>query len=135
LELVRHAAEEVPRPLFEWSITMGLVPADKTRTEQIVAEGKPAAALQHVVGAAEPAIYLFKDLGPHLKEPLVQRHLRDRCQGFNHTSRTLVLVQAAALPAPARALSLSFELRPPSVQELEEVARKAFKTIKDESFV
>src|SRR5215470_16885550 len=96
LELVRHAAEEVPRPLFEWSITTGLVPADKTRTEQIVAEGKPAAALQHVVGAAEPAIYLFKDLGPHLKEPLVQRHLRDVYQGFNHTPRTLVLVEAAA---------------------------------------
>jgi MoxR-like ATPase len=135
LELVRQVAEQVPRPLYEWSITTGLVPADKTHAEQIVAEGKPAAALQHVVGAAEPAIYLFKDLGPHLKEPLVLRHLRDAHLTFNHTPRTLVLVEAAALPAAARAMALSFELRPPSVQELEEVVRKTFKKIKDESFV
>src|SRR5690349_8610162 len=65
LELVRQVAAQVPRPLYEWSITSGLIPADKTHAEQIVAEGKPAAALQHVVGAVEPAIYLFKDLGPH----------------------------------------------------------------------
>jgi MoxR-like ATPase len=133
--LVRLVAEEMPRPLFEWSVTTGLAPADKTEKEQIVAEGKPAAALEHIVAAAEPAIYLFKDLGPHLKDPLVQRHLRDAYHAFNHTPRTLILVEAAPLPAPARSIALSFELRPPSMQELDEVVRKTFKKIKDESFV
>jgi ATP-dependent 26S proteasome regulatory subunit len=135
LELVRHVAEEMPRPLYEWSITTGLLSADKTQKEQIVAEGKAAAALQHIVAAAEPAIYLFKDLGPHLKDPLVQRHLRDVSHAFNHTPRTLVLVEAVALASPARSLTLSFELRPPSIEELDEVVRKTFKKIKDESFV
>src|SRR5215471_8529452 len=106
--LVRLAAEEMPRPLLEWSVTTGLVPADKIEKEQIVAEGKPAAALEHIVAAAEPAIYLFKDLGPHLKDPLVQRHLRDAYHAFNHTPRVLILVEAAPLPAPARSMTLSF---------------------------
>src|SRR5690242_10150037 len=46
--LVRLVAGEMPRPLFEWSITTGLVPADKTEKEQVVPEGKPAAALAHI---------------------------------------------------------------------------------------
>lgn len=133
--LVRQVAEQMPRPVLEWSITTGFVPADTAEKEQVVPAGKAPAALEHITAAAEPAIYLFKDLGPHLKDPLVQRHLRDVYQAFNHTPRTLVLVESSALPGPARSLTLSFELRPPSVEELDEVVRKTFKKIKDESFV
>jgi AAA+ superfamily predicted ATPase len=135
VELVRQAADDMQRPLFEWSISSGLKEHGTSQTELLAADDKAASALQCILAATKPAVYLFKDLGPHLKEPLVQRQLRDVCQTFGRNRSTLILAEAGPLPAAVRGFVYLFELRPPTVAELDEIVRRTFKRIKDESLV
>src|SRR5688572_25057585 len=76
VELVRRAADELFVPLFEWSITTGLARTRPAAAETGVKRGKPAPALDYVLdNKGERELYLFKDLGPHCGDPLVQRQL------------------------------------------------------------
>jgi len=64
-----------------------------------------AAALRYVKETAYPAIYLFKDVGPHCKDPQVVRAIRDLY--FSPSSRlwTLILIDAASDGKPPGTVS------------------------------
>ena len=72
------------------------------------------------------AIYLFKDLGPHCKDPQVVRSIRDLY--FSPDSRlwTLVLIDAVALPPEVRRLTVPFDVGWPDEEELMEIVRSTF---------
>ena len=75
-----------------------------------------------------PAIYLFKDIGPHCKDPQVVRSLRDLY--FSPDSRlwTLILIDAAGLPPDVRRLAVPFDVGWPDEEELMEIVRRRFRT-------
>jgi AAA+ superfamily predicted ATPase len=122
---VREAAQELGQPLLEWSVTAGLAPAPPAGCKVLVEPGKVAAALKYVKEAADAALYLFKDLGPHCKDPQIVRALRDLY--FSPDSRlwTLVLLDAVALPPDVRRLTVPLEVGWPDEEELLEIVRAA----------
>jgi hypothetical protein len=132
--LVRRTAEKLGKPLFEWSLTTGLVPTVPMADAALVPEGKPAAALQHVLAAEAPSIYLFHDLGAHCKEPLVARLLRDALAALPEKRSNLILADHQPLPDAVRRLLVNFELKAPTLDEIDAQTRQVFKSIKQQSF-
>ena len=95
---MREVAQATKLPLLEWSVTEGLVTTPPEGIQTLVKPAKIAEAIRHIRETAYPALYLFKDLGPHCKDPAVVRSLRDLY--FSPDSRlwTVFLADATALP-------------------------------------
>jgi AAA+ superfamily predicted ATPase len=131
--MVREAAEQMGVPLSEWSVTEGLLATGTSSSKPVIEPGKVVAALRHIKESTFPAIYLFKDLGPHCKDPQVVRALRDLY--FSPSSRmwTLVLVDAVALPSDVRRLTVPIDVGWPAEEELEEIVRATFQEVQRRS--
>jgi AAA+ superfamily predicted ATPase len=128
---VHEVARAVGLPVSVWSLTEGLQPSG---VEQVLVEaGKPAAALKYVKDSSQPAIYLFKDLGQHAKEPQILRYLRDLY--FSPVSRpwTVILLDAATPPIEMRRLSLPFEIGWPDEEEILSIIRKTYQEVQQRS--
>lgn len=123
--MVREAAQDLAMPLLIWSVTEGLVSCAPQASQTRVEPGKVAAALRYVTERiAEPAVYLFKDLGPHCKDPQTVRLIRDLYFSSNSRLWTLVLLDAVALPPEVRRLTVPFDVAWPDEEELMEIVRK-----------
>ena len=135
VDAVCAVAEQMQRPIVEWSVTEGLLRRSGSGCEKLVEPGKPAAALLAVRAATSPAIYVFKDLGAHCKDPQVARHLRDLYFTPDDRRWTLVLVDAVELPADVRRLTVPFRVGWPDEKELELVVRETFRQIKERNCI
>ncbi len=132
VEIAHCAAEDLSLLVFEWSVTTGLVQTRPTRAEMGIGAGKPTAALEHVLKNRYPnALYIFKDLGPHYRDPFLLRQLRDIAA---LERPTVLLVDADALAEPMRRLAMPLSLKLPESDELREVVRATFRAVKNQSF-
>jgi AAA+ superfamily predicted ATPase len=131
--IVREVAADSRLPLSEWSITEGLLPSPSGASRTLVEPGKAIAALQYVRQSTYPAIYLFKDLSPHCKDPQVVRSIRDLY--FSPDSRlwTLILVDSVPLPPEVRRLTVPLEIGWPDEDELLGIVRKTFEDVRSRS--
>jgi ATP-dependent 26S proteasome regulatory subunit len=131
--IVRDVARQMGLPVLEWSVTDGLLPMPVASSKALVEPGKVAAALRYVKETAYPAIYLFKDVGPHCKDPQVVRAIRDLY--FSPSSRlwTLILIDAASTPPEVRRLAVPFDVGWPEEDELEEIVRATFQDVQRRS--
>ena len=136
LKVVQEAARGIPRPAFCWSMSEGLRPlVPETKKDPLVKPGNAIKALQHVRGQSQSrTIYVFKDLGPHCKDALVHRTIRDLMAQFRESKSTLILIDALPLPDEIARFTLRFELGWPGAEELEDVVRKTYKRIRKESY-
>jgi AAA+ superfamily predicted ATPase len=130
--MVRETALELGLPLVEWSVTSGLLTTLPAALETLVEPGKAVKALQHVRDSGYAAIYLFKDLGPHCKDPQVTRAVRDLYFSPNSRLWTLILLDAAA-PAEVRRLTVPFDVGWPDEDELMEVVCRTFQEVQRRS--
>lgn len=131
VDLVRRAAEDMALPLFEWSVTTGLARIKPSSADTGVKPGKAGPALDYVLdNKGDSEIYLFKDLGPHTKDAVIQRQLRDLCA---KRGLTLILVDGEPLPEAVRRLAVPLKLPLPDEAELEKVVRDTFHQIKSRS--
>jgi len=132
-QLVRMVAEQMALPLFEWSVTDGLRRVPLQSSQPLVPPGQIVQALTYVKEAADPALFLLKDLGPHCKDPQVVRTLRDL--HFKPAERlwTLVLLESSPLPPAVRRLTVPFEIGWPDAAELEKVVRRTFREARKRS--
>jgi SpoVK/Ycf46/Vps4 family AAA+-type ATPase len=129
--LVRKAAEEMSIPLFEWTVTGGMHRIKPSPAETNVHGGKAGPALDYLLdNKGDAEIYLFKDLGPHTKDPIIQRQLRDLCA---KPHLTLILIDADPLPDQVRRLAVPLKLPLPDEAELEKVVRDTYHAIKSKS--
>ena len=126
LRLVREVAQGANLPLAEWSITQGLMPALPEASQTLVDPGKVLAALRYVKQSQSAAIYLFKDLSPHCKDPQVVRYLRELYFSADSRLWTLVLIDAVPLPPEVRRLTVPFDIGWPDEAELMEIVRETF---------
>jgi len=130
--LVRQAADALSLPLYEWTITGGLTQTRPFTAETEIKGGKAAPALEHVIKQrGVRAIYLFKDLGPHCRDPYVARQLRDLHAGDDVT---LVLVDLSALPDGIRRLTVPIQLKLPDAEQLEQVVRETFRQVRSQGY-
>jgi len=117
--LMLAAAQELRMPLFEWSVTRGLLREGEPPSPQRIT-ADPAAALPHIGSLTVEAIFLLKDFSPYLREPAVARHLRELAQRFDKTRSTLVLTgRQVDLPKDVEHLAIHHRLRLPDEAELD----------------
>lgn len=127
--LVRQASERLDRPLFEWSITTGLKRTRPSREDTGVKPGKASDALQFLIEhKGQDELYLLKDLGPHGKDPMVARQVREL------TARpgvSLILIDAEPLPDSLRRHSVLLRLPLPDAEEMTQVVRETVRRIRE----
>ena len=90
-------ASRLNKKIFEWSITMGLVPSGtsiQSQRQKDTASQDPLVALDTVIEHVEPALYVFKDFHPFLKgqNMSVVRRLREIAESLKNTYKTIVIV-------------------------------------------
>ncbi len=127
VRMVRDVAEGSSLPLWEWSVTDGLCTTRPEASQTVVKPDKVVAALSYVKETTYPAVYLFKDLSPHCKDPQVVRCIRDLYFSPDTRLWTLVLIDAAPLPPEVRRLTVPFDVGWPDEEELTEIVRTTFR--------
>lgn len=119
--IVREVAAELGIPLFEWSVTTGF------RRGHGLTIGNTFEALdmlRHIDDLKTDAIYLLKDLAPHLAKPEACRALRELAEKMAHTQSAILLTgDPIDLPRDVDAMTVRFELKLPDESELREAVR------------
>ena len=120
--LLREVATDLRLPLFEWSITSGFFRLNGTSAD---GTKDPLAALNHIADIGDTdAVYLLKDLTPHLTNPNIGRALREIVQKLVATRSAIVLTgDPLELPKDVEAMAVRFTLQMPDESELREVIR------------
>ena len=133
LGVVRSVAQDLGRPLYEWSMTTGLRRVDsRGPSTPEVDPGKVTSALEHLLDGAAETIYVFRDIGPHCKDAQVHRMVRDLIKLFAATRSTMVFIDAFPLPDEMRRFTLRYDLSWPGADELYDVVKSTFRRLRDE---
>ncbi|MCE5184642.1 MAG: AAA family ATPase [Planctomycetaceae bacterium] len=97
IQETRNIASRLNKKVFEWSITMGLVPSGtsiQSQKQKDSASQDPLVALDTVIEHVEPALYIFKDFHPFLTghNMSVIRRLREIAEFMKNTYKTIVII-------------------------------------------
>ncbi|MEO8383333.1 MAG: AAA family ATPase [Acidobacteriota bacterium] len=126
--LVSEVATELQQPLFEWSVTTGF------RRGHGLTVGNThdaLAVLKHIEEIQGDAIYLLKDLAPHLDKPEICRALRELSDKMTHTRSAIVVSgEPLELPRDLEAVAVRFDLKLPDETERREAVRHAVDAMK-----
>jgi AAA+ superfamily predicted ATPase len=130
VRIVAETAMSLGLPLRQWSVTEGLWSCQGAVKTRLAEPGKVSVALRNLSESGQGAVYVFKDLAPHCRDPQVVRQLRDLY--FSPDSRlwNLVLVDGSPLPPDVRRLTVPFQVGWPEEAELEQVVRDTFRELK-----
>lgn len=124
LALVYRVAKDMDQPLFEWSVTTGLSRRVPTVGHMIANTQSPKGALSYAQDVTVGGVFVFKDLASHLKDASLARQLHDVHSVFSKRKSTLILIEgAASVPGNLRRLTVPFDVKWPTAEELEEVVR------------
>jgi len=130
LQLLQDAADELLLPVFEWSLSRGLCRSgDDTpiapRTED------PVEALRHIEALTIDAIFIFKDMGPHMDNLTVLRFVRDACAKFRHSESCMVIMGSHLELSPElRHDAVWFEVKLPNEEELGQILDSTLRWIR-----
>ena len=131
-EGVRWSRSQLGLPLFEWTITTGMMQTMPSKADIGVKPGKAVPALEYIIdNNGKKEIYFLKDLGPHCKDAFVQRQLREI---YLKRKVSVILFDLEPLPETIRRLAVALEMPLPSAEELEKVIRETFKEIHSASY-
>src|SRR5262245_14410418 len=129
-ELLGRIAERRQKNLFEWSCTMGLLPAGVSIQSQKTRNSptrEPLAALEQVIEQVEPAIFLFKDFHPFLAKGnhAVIRKLKEIALHLKNSFKSIVIVSPVLeVPTELEKEITVLNLPLPSMEELSDLLEK-----------
>ncbi|MCP5060282.1 MAG: AAA family ATPase [bacterium] len=127
--LVDAAAGEVGLPIFEWSLTRGLVRKPDGQPNRSTCGA--VEVLAHIRTLRLEAIFLLKDFARHLEEPAVCRAFRDLAQTFSNTHSTLVITGAGhEFPKDADHHVVHYEIALPNKDELRGVVSSVLSSLR-----
>ncbi len=140
MELLKMAAQEIPIPLYDWSITQGLVRRLEVKgsgTENVrgdstaIADSSGPMELLNCIEALRiDGIFALKDFGKHLKDPSVVRKLRELSQRFAHTQAAFVITgPRLTLPDEIEADAVYYTLEMPTRDELYEMLQAVVRSL------
>jgi hypothetical protein len=125
--LLIEVSTDLRLPFYEWSVTEGL---RRLRGATLDTTQDALQALRAIEKYDFDAVYLFKDLAPHLSNANVARALRDLAHKLTSTRSAIVLTgQPIELPPDIDALAVRFELDFPDEDELREVIRTVIDSV------
>jgi SpoVK/Ycf46/Vps4 family AAA+-type ATPase len=131
IRIVREAAQQMGLHISEWSLTDGLL---APQAVQVLTEpNKPAAALKYVKDSSNPAVFLFKDLGQHAKDPQILRYLRDLYYSPPSRTWTVILLDSIAPPIEMRRLTLPLDIGWPDEEEILALVKKTYQDAQQRS--
>ena len=120
-QLVRSVVLPMQQKLYEWSLTTGLRPVgDGGPGRALVDGGEVMPTLEHIPNIAQRSVFVFKDLGPHCRDAMVHRTIRDLLRLCTGTKSTLILIDALPLPEEIKRFTIRFEVGWPDAEELEQ---------------
>jgi hypothetical protein len=126
--LVREVAVDLNVSLFEWSVTTGFRRGHGTTVGNTF---DALDVLKHIDDLKTEAIYLLKDLGPHLNKPETCRALRELAEKLTHTQSAIILTgEPIELPRDIDAMTVRFELKLPDEEELRGAIRGVVDSMK-----
>ncbi|MCZ6858607.1 MAG: AAA family ATPase, partial [Gemmatimonadetes bacterium] len=88
-DLVRRVAAELNMPVFDWSLTQGLV--KRPGTQSMHGTSEPLGVVRHIEDLTVKGIFHLKDFAQHLENAAVARKFREVAQGFSRKLSTIVL--------------------------------------------
>lgn len=126
--ILAEVAADLSLSFFEWSVASGF------RRGYGVAVGNTHdahGALKHIADLRVDALYLLKDLAPHLGKPETARALRELAEKLAHTSSAIVLTgEPMELPRDLEAHAVRFELELPDETERRAMIRRVVDAMK-----
>jgi len=127
-QLLAEVAADLRLPLFEWSVTRGL---NRQHGAQIEGTEEALAVLKHMTDDADgDAIYLLKDMAPHLANVNVARTFRELAQRLTSTRSAIVLTgEPIELPKDIDGFAVHFDLELPDDDELRAVVRSVIDAV------
>ncbi len=127
--LIDAVAGEVGLPVFEWTVTRGLVRKPDGQANRATCGALEV--LGHIRTLRLEAIFLLKDFARHLEDPTVCRAFRDLARQFAHTHSTLVLTGAGhEFPKDADHHVVHYEVALPSKDELRSVVSSVLSSLR-----
>ena len=125
--LIEATGAQLGLPVFEWSVTHGFRRVGDNSINGMTTA--PDALLAHLADLKVEALFLLKDLHPHLGQPVVERLFRDVAATLAQSRSTMVLVGARIeLPPSVDADAVRVTLSLPDRAELEVVARTVLRS-------
>jgi SpoVK/Ycf46/Vps4 family AAA+-type ATPase len=110
-------------PIFKWTVTDGLQRMDIELGPQ-KHNAEPQDVLRHIKSSSLQALYVLVDFPPYLTDPLNARLVKEIAMMFDGSRSKLVFIShQLELPANLARLSISFQLRLPTQQELDQLIR------------
>jgi hypothetical protein len=144
--LLQEAIQDMRMPLFEWSITQGLVRGHSLAENRWVDEyappgtQKPAAfedttdplkALKYIQNMTPKGIFWLKDFARYLEDAEIARQLRELMQVFCQNRSALILTGTTVpLPPEIAADVVYFDLKLPGKEELCQVVSEAVRSLR-----
>lgn len=122
--LMAEVATDLRLPMLEWSVTQGL---SRVHGALIVRTQDALSCLQHIRTNIDfDAVFLLKDLGPHLTNASVARTLRELAQKLESSRSAIVLTgDPVELPKEIEGMAVRFDLELPDEEDLRSVIRSA----------
>jgi hypothetical protein len=120
--ILTEVAADLRMPLFEWSVASGL---HRAFGATVAATHDALSALKHI-GTMESgdAIFMLKDLSPHLSGPSAARELREVANRLTSTRSAIVVTgDPVDLPRELETQAMRFDLQLPDANELRGVVR------------
>ena len=123
LELLKDISIDIDMPVFKWSVATGMKRMDLNLDEQTHLK-EPKKVLEHIIAADFEGIYMLLDFHPYLTDPLHVRLLKELAMSFDNSRSKLVLIShKMTMPAEIKKMTVSFQLRLPSEDELNKIVR------------
>ncbi len=128
IETFKHVITQALRPLYQWSITDGLLRIDMDLDNESIPP-EATMTLQAIKSHSERGIYLLLDFHPYLRYAMTQRMLREIIARQGSAAHTIVLISPVIeIPPELNGMAVKFDLSLPSEEELA-------KLLRDEAFV
>jgi SpoVK/Ycf46/Vps4 family AAA+-type ATPase len=137
LKEVWDIADRLNKKVYEWSITMGLVPGGtsiQSQKQKDSASQDPLVALDTVVEHVEPALYVFKDFHPFLKgqNMSVVRRMREIAISLKNTFKTIIIISPTfQLPGDLEKDLTVIDYSLPCAAELAKLLNRVIEQVKD----
>lgn len=133
LSVVRHAAMELGKDVWLWTISRGLRDAMIQDSPTLADTEHPAAALYRIAKGDMKGLIVMLDLAGHLKDDRTRRMFREAVDAMSQSKTTLVLIDFADdIPPILSATATRFEIALPGAKELEDLIRSTLRQLNDE---
>ena len=130
--LLRATALELEMPLFEWSVTQGLVRVPGVSS--MYGTSDPLNLLSTLEGMETQSIYYLKDFAKFTTDPTLARKLREVSQRFSKKRSTLVLTgKTVELPGEIEHSVVRYHLNLPERKELRAVLETVLRSLTEEA--